>query len=137
MQLLVNTDEYSLDIVEAWKSHINDNYEFLHLTVFGEWICQKNEEIYLLSPSSNSVLVIATVPEEIEWALNDISTRAPWMLPELVVKIEEQNINREYGHIFHFVTPLFMGGSVSLDNIEQLSIEKYTNGMIQLLKQST
>ena len=107
----------------------------LFLTVFGDWIYSHDNSIYLCSPTAFQNCEIATVAEEIDWAREDIDARAPWLFPEVLRDLENNGVIREPSKVFHFVTPLFLGGSATASNTQQLNIEKYFQGMQQLLQQ--
>lgn len=102
--------------------------------MFGDWIYCQNNAIFVFSPTSAGSFEIGTVPEEIEWALDDVRGRAPWLHPDLLAELDAAGVSRDKGKIFHFVRPLFLGGEIAVSNIQQLAIVDYFTGMQKLLR---
>lgn len=137
MNPLVDGSEYSPQAFEDWKWMVGEGSVPLSLTVFGDWIYTQGNAIYLYSPTSNQNYEIATVAEEIDWALEDVDARAPWLLPGLLRELEQDGVAREPFKVFHFVTPLCLGGTTTTSNLQQLEIPQYFQGMLKLLRQMT
>lgn len=135
MNALVDSSEYNLQAFDEWRWMVHGGGAPLALTVFGDWIYSDANAVYLCSPTCNDNYEIATVAEEIDWALEDPDARAPGTLPGLLRELAQDGIVREPFKVFHFVTPLFLGGSATKSNIQQLNISQYFQGMLQLLRQ--
>jgi hypothetical protein len=135
MNPFIDDFEFDARSFHEWNWMIPVPATPLFLTIFGDWVYRSNDAIYLLSPTSANSFHVATIAEELDWALENISERAWWLHPEVLSELEDQCIDREYGKIFHFVTPLFLGGIVALSNLQQISIAEYFAGMQTLLRQ--
>lgn len=135
MNPLVDKSEYAISEFDAWSWMTKGNGTPISLTVFGDWIYSSDNGIYLCSPTCSENYEIATVVEEIDWALEDVNERAPWLFPPLLHELEKDGVIRERGKVFHFVQPLFLGGRVAKANIEQLNIPLYFQGMLGLLRE--
>ncbi len=136
MNPLVDRSEFEIGAFSEWQWLVRTPAKALFLTVFGDWIYEHSSGISVLSPSAADTFEIATVAEEIDWAIEDVPDRAPWLYPGVLEGLREAGISREQGKIFHFVTPLFLGGLPVLSNIQRLEIPAYLSGMQKLLKQS-
>jgi hypothetical protein len=135
MNPIVDITEYDAASFGDWTGLIPSQSVAVALTIFGDWIYSHENTIYMFSPTSATSFEIATVVEEIEWACENIHERAPWLHPELLTALDTAGVTRESGKIFHFVTPLFLGGKIELGNVQQLSIRDYFTGMLKLLRQ--
>ena len=135
MNPLIDRSEYKPQAFDEWRWMVHEGSTPLALTVFGDWIYSDGNAVYLCSPTANDNYEIATVAEEIDWSLEDADARAPWVLPGLLRELEHDGIIREPFKMFHFVTPLFLGGATTKSNIQQLDISQYFQGMLKLLRQ--
>ena len=135
MNPLVDKSEYDISAFEEWKWLAGEDSTPLFLTAFGDWIFSDVKAICLCSPTAFESYQIATVIEEIDWAFEDIDERAPWVYPALLRELEESGNNRVSSKVFHFVRPLFLGGSPTVSNVQQLDIHQYFQGMQKLLQQ--
>ena len=136
MNPLVDKAEYDPASFDEWAWLTGSQGIALALTVFGDWIYSHNNAIYMFSPTSAESFEIATVAEEIEWALDNVRERAPWLHPDLLAELDAASVSRDDGKIFHFFTPLFLGGTIATTNIPQLAIVDYFDGMQKLLRQT-
>src|SRR5690606_17798366 len=116
MNPLVDKAEYDAAAFDEWSWLTRSQGVALALTVFGDWIYSQSNAIFMFSPTSAECFEIATVAEEIEWALDDVRERAPWLHPELLAQLNATGVSRDNGKIFHFVTPLFLGGEIAMTN---------------------
>ena len=132
---LVDKAEYDDSVFESWKWTLPDAAVPLALTVFGDWIYSHADGIYLFSPSAANNCEIATVVEEIDWAIENISERAPWLYPQLLTELGNSGFERVRGKLLHFVTPLCLGGVLETSNVQQVNIREHTVGMQKLLRQ--
>lgn len=112
MNPIVDTSEYDAALFDEWNWLIPSPSVVISLTVFGDWIYEHDNAIYLFSPTAGETVEIATVIEEVDWALEKINDRAPWLHPKLVAVLTASGGARKSGRIFHFVTPLFLGGRI-------------------------
>ena len=130
--VLVGRKEFGTDISRLWETIIPADARLIGMTIFGDLILERADSVSLLRLSWFVMEEIGTVIDEVEWQLEAPSERgAHWVYPALVAQLPA----RPAGHIYHFVTPLGLGGHPLPTNVTLLPIEDAHRGMRSLWSQ--
>jgi hypothetical protein len=111
------------ELLEIWQSILPPQISPWLLTKFGEvFFCQSDGKIGMLQVSGFQYVVVAKDKTDFQEWLVDPEKMSDWFLAPLVDGLEGAGKHLQQEQCYSFITPLALGGTLTLENVMQIPI---------------
>lgn len=127
-EVLLNPNEYDgSTVLEPWRFLTGDEFEVLHVTVFGNYLLiDRAERIWLLDSWAGQLHGVSESYSEYKHLVGtDVEFFDSWFLPSLIDTLHAHGQIRQPGHVFApFISP-GLGGSLTPANFSVAPLRAY------------